>query len=226
MIILDNVTSVAMIRKRKRNIVASASLVLPSDRRIALLGSSHEAKRILVDVISGIAPPTSGRIIRKANVSFPVGHTRAFLPGLSARKNVEHLARIYGADVKTVVDFVENAVSLGSEFDKPYLELDPISRKRIAQIVAYSIEFDVYVLADEVIPSRASDTDASYQLFLARSRAAGMIIPTRSPDFARKYCESALVLENGRLLYFQQVDRALAVLRRIVRTGRGEPPTD
>ena len=103
MIILDNVTSFAIIRKRKRNIVRAASLAFPSDRRMALLGSSHEAKKILIDVITGMVAPTEGRVVRKANISFPVGHSRAFLPNLSARKNIEHLARIYDADVKNVV---------------------------------------------------------------------------------------------------------------------------
>ena len=113
---------------------------------------------------------------------------------------------------------------MGSEFDAPYSELDAIARKRVAQIVAYSIDFDLYVLADEILPGRANDQDAPYQLFLKRSRAAGMIIPTRNPSFALEFCQSALVLENGRLLYFDRVERALEVLSRIGQTPSEEPP--
>jgi capsular polysaccharide transport system ATP-binding protein len=73
MIILDDVTIGGGLYEDSPQILARSSIILPSDRRIALLGPSEAAKQTLIKVLAGAAMPTGGHIIRRAEVSFPVG---------------------------------------------------------------------------------------------------------------------------------------------------------
>src|SRR4051812_30962794 len=92
---------------RRRAVLADVSLRIPSNRRIAVLSPSAKDKRIFMKLLAGIEFPTSGTIVRNARVSFPVGKIGGFSRDLSVRGNVAHVARLYGADVDEVVDFVK-----------------------------------------------------------------------------------------------------------------------
>ena len=159
MILLDHVTMTATVRVTTmrteiRTIISHANLAIPSDRRIALLGPSDEDKRIFIDLLGGIVLPRTGRILKRAKVSFPVGYLGGFTADLSARKNVEHLACLYDTDVKTIVDFVERTAGLGPAFNRPYKLLSGPQRKHLGRVVGYSIPFDVYVLTEEIVHGR------------------------------------------------------------------------
>src|SRR4051812_8007156 len=113
MIILDGVTKAASEDAKKRAVLTAVRVSLPSNSRIALLGPRAEDKRIFINLLAGIVLPDSGRIIRNARVSFPAGHTSGFTYELPVRVNVAHVARLYGADVEQVVDFVAKISKLG-----------------------------------------------------------------------------------------------------------------
>jgi capsular polysaccharide transport system ATP-binding protein len=222
MIILEQLTKVAGAR---RTILSSVNLEIPSDRRIALVGRVEEDKRELINLLAGLSLPTSGRIERLAEVSFPVGE----LPGVSRehsiRVNVAHVARLYGADVMETIRLVEQIMRLGEDFDKPYDSLPRPLRKPLAAAVAFAVPFDVYLLSDGIlqrtIEGRASQRqDAiTLALFEARAKTSGMIIATNNVRYAREICEMALLLDNGRLELFADVARAFVQMRRSTPTA-------
>ncbi len=218
MIILDNLElkltkSLLTNYSQTRVVVAADYLAIPSDRRVALF-CNQEDRRVFVNLIGGLVRPTSGHIVKKANVSYPVGHLGGFEPKLPIRSNVEHLARIYNADVKTMVDFVERAAELGSAFERPFGLLESSQKRNLGYITAYCLPFDCYVLtSDDVMSSRMRNSVAS-SLFHERHASAGMIIPTNNPKFAREYCDMGLILRRGRLRLFDEINRALAINER------------
>src|SRR5690349_12089750 len=118
MIIFDNVTKVVGAGARKRDALAAVRATLPTDRRIAIFAPLPEDRKILLDLLSGLQLPTSGRVIHRARVSFPAGHLGGFNRDLSVRLNVAHVARLYGADADEIVDFVAQVTGLRGDFNK------------------------------------------------------------------------------------------------------------
>ena len=218
MIILHEVTKLVA----SRTVLSSVSIKIPSDRRIALVGSSDRDKEILIDILAGVAMPSSGRVERRAEVSFPVGSLPGFSKEFSVRLNVAHVARLYGANVRQTVEIVETALNIGAAFDKPYQQLSRDLRKPLGQIVAFALPFDVYALTDDRFQPPSSkpqrhrrDTDhaaSCFALFQARSRTSGMIIPTNDSGFIQEYCDAALLLERGKLRLFDDPNEAVGVL--------------
>ncbi len=217
MIVLDQVTmqfTTASLTNysRTRTVLFPTSLAIPSDRRIAFFADPAEDRRMFIDLIGGLVLPSAGRIVRRVSVSFPVGHLGSFEPRLAVKNNIAHLARLYGADVQMTVDFVESLAGLGEAFNKPFGMLSSLEKKTLGRIVAYSIPFDLYLLTDDAVFGKKKLEDISARLFEARSRTAGMIIPTRNMRFAREHCDMGLVLDHGKLRLFDDVEQALAVL--------------
>jgi capsular polysaccharide transport system ATP-binding protein len=216
MIILERVTSVVTVGGKTRKVLAAASEKIPSNRHIALLGPSHEDNRILINLLGGVELPTDGYILRKALVSFPVGHLGGFQRDQTVRLNVAHVARLYGADVQPTVNFVRKVANLGKAFNKPYIELPTVQKKELSELLAFSIPFDLYLLLDEIaLPGTRRFHETKHALFEARARTSGMIVAVRDLAFARKYCNMGLVLNRGRLRLFDDVARAISAVEKL-----------
>jgi capsular polysaccharide transport system ATP-binding protein len=180
-------------------------LQIPSNRHIALIGPSDVHKKIIIDLITGMKLPDAGRVIRNARVSFPVGTVPGAEQSLSLALNTAHVARLYGQDEDEIVGFVRRIYRLDGSFNRTFGQLDGAERKRFARILAFAIPFDTYVLADDRM------TPDCAELFEARARTAGVIINVlNNKDFARKYCDTALVVRRGQLQLFGNAQALLA----------------
>jgi len=222
MIILEGVTTAAGAGAKKRHVLKDAQAVLPLNHRIAVFGSVDEDKQVFMDLLGGLVLPSAGRIITQARISFPAGHLGGFVPGLSVRLNVAHVARLYGAEVDAVVRFMAQLSSLEKKFDKPYRRLEPAERRYLSEILAFSIPFDVYLLDDSILrPTPRFNRDAR-TLFEARAKTSGMIVASGDLNFAREFCDMGLVLHNGHVRLFKRIERAIAFLEQAQESNREE----
>jgi capsular polysaccharide transport system ATP-binding protein len=213
MIILDQLTKTSGPFFKRRHILSLVTIEIPSHQKIALVGQTDQDIRAFIELLAGLAKPTSGTITRLAEVSFPVGQLPGFAKEHTIRLNVAHAARLYGADVAATVDVVEQVMDMGSAFDKPYEHMPRGMRIPLAQAVAFALPFDLYLLTDDRVGASAGrkqprNTRSANWLFEARAKNSGMIIPTRNVEFARDFCDMALVLQNGTLELFKDVDEA------------------
>ena len=154
--------------------------------------------------------PRSGRIVRRVKVSFPVGFSGGFSADLPVRANVAHLARLYGSDERELIEFVKDVAELGPLFDQPFGLLPAPSRKLLAQVVAFAIPFDLYLLSDHIGRGNPRQSNVAYDLFEARARQAGVIVSLRNPKLAiRDNYEMAVVLDRGQLALYDDVEDAV-----------------
>jgi capsular polysaccharide transport system ATP-binding protein len=210
MIVLENVSKTVLSLGQMRPVLSGVSVQIPSDRRIAIFGKSPEDRKVFIELLSGLTLPTSGRIVRLVRVSFPAGDTGGFDVDLSVRFNVAHAARLYDADVAAVVEFVRDVSELGAAFEKPFGMLDRERRRLVSRIVAYSIPFDVYLLTSEVTKrkDRNPSKDKPLALFEARAQTSGMIMPARTFRSAHEFCDMGMILHEGRVLLFDDLEQA------------------
>ncbi len=228
MIILDQLSKTIGPFFNRRRVLSSVSIQIPTDQRIALISQPEDDKKRLIELLAGLAKPTSGTITRLVEVSFPVGHQFGFAKEHSVRLNVAHIARLYGADVAATVDVVEQVLDMPKAFDKTYENMPRRLRKPLAHAIGLALPFDLYLLTDDRLGRPRAGKEggrgaASTQLlFEARAKTSGMIIPTRNVNYAREICQMALVLQNGALELFSNVDEAFDALGRGAGRGKGE----
>jgi capsular polysaccharide transport system ATP-binding protein len=206
-------------------ILSAVDLVIPADRRIALLGQPFEHTRTIIDLAAGLTAPSSGRITRTARISYPAGEIRMFISELSVRDNVKHIARLYAADHRAVGRFAQVAMDLGSDFDKPFGSLARDKRKIISHIIAYCIPFQVYLLTETLKRGRGGLAEVAMKLLRARIDSCGLIVPARNMEFAQEFCDAAVLLWQSKLYAFDTVDAAVKASRQAgraqARTGQG-----
>lgn len=195
--------------KAKKVILNDFSGEFPSGRNVGLLGINGAGKSTILRLISGTELPDSGRIRRRAMVSFPVNFA-AFKGNLSGRENCRFVARIYGVDVRSVERFVEEFAEIGRYFDMPIATYSAGMRARISFGLSMAIDFDYYLVDEALSVGDGIFKARADALFEAKARKANLIIVSHSPATVRRYCDMGAVISNGELLLFDKLDDAVA----------------
>ncbi|MBL6749551.1 MAG: ATP-binding cassette domain-containing protein [Nevskia sp.] len=212
MIVLDRVDKHYGSGAEACTVFQGLSLHLPSDRRLAVLGAAGCGKSTFIRLLAGLEEPSTGSIERHARVSFPVGYGRGLKYHLSARQNLAYAARIYGADVDEVVGFVEGIVGLGDAFDAPLRGLGGQQLASVRFAMAYAIPFDTYLFDNFIAAGTAEFREKCIAMFEARAAECGIIMAVRDLRTARRFCDAALVLDNGGGTLFDTLDEGIRFL--------------
>jgi capsular polysaccharide transport system ATP-binding protein len=217
MIQLNNVFKFYRTEGHIKVVLDHVSTVFDTSRSYGLLGVNGAGKSTTLRLIAGTELPNSGSVRRSVRVSWPLGFAAGFHPSMSGRENVHFVARVYGADIRRVIDFVEDFSELGEFIDVPFKTYSSGMMARIAFALSMAIEFDVYLI-DEIM----SVGDARFQLrchkaFDERRKNAGLIVVSHSMTTIKEYCDIGGVLVEGQLIMFDTVDRAIEMYNRLNR---------
>lgn len=212
MIILNRVTKTRKVNGQTRDVLTLVDIEIPSNRRIALFAPSVEDTKLIINLLAGVERPTAGYIRRVAKVSFPVGHIGGVPGELTLRHIAAHAARLYDVAPASIIDFMRGISGLRDVLDLRFRDLPIMLKRQFAQVLAYSIHFDVYLLNVEPSGLPADHREIACALFEARARTSGAIIAIRNAGFAKKYCDMGLSLVGRKLVLFDDVEQALSVL--------------
>ena len=190
------------------------SLVLPAGAKVGVLGRNGAGKSTLLGMVAGTSRPSSGEIRRHASISWPLGFGGSFHPELTGAQNARFVARIYGIDTDTLIAYVDDFAELGEFMDMPVRSYSSGMRARLAFGMSMGIAFDWYLVDEITAVGDASFRRKSLAVFKDRLKDAGLLMTSHSPETIRSYCTSGLVLERGRVRYFDDVEEAIDVHER------------
>lgn len=208
MITLDNVTKVYSTRQGPRTVLDSINLRVAKGEKIGILGRNGAGKSTLVRLISGAELPTRGHIHRGISISWPLAFGGAFQGSLTGLDNLRFICRIYGADIKPAISYVEEFSELGAYLREPVKKYSSGMRARLAFAISMAVEFDCFLI-DEIVAVGDSrfHEKCHIELFEKRKDRA-MILVSHDAGYIRAHCDHAAVLVAGRLHTFDQVDDA------------------
>jgi capsular polysaccharide transport system ATP-binding protein len=210
MIELRDLSKVFRLNGQTREVLKPTSMVFPPGRSVGLLGRNGAGKSTLLRMISGNIEPTTGEVIRHGSVSFPVGFAGSFHGELTGAQNARFVARIYGVDADELVEFTNDFAELGRQFHLPFRTYSSGMRARLAFGVSMGIAFDTYLVDEVTAVGDAAFKEKSKLLFKDRMRNAGAVMVTHSMGQIREECDAAVVLEEGNLTWFDDVEEAIA----------------
>jgi capsular polysaccharide transport system ATP-binding protein len=208
MITLENVVKAYPTRGGRHVVLDGVNLQVARGEKIGILGRNGSGKSTLIRLISGAALPTTGKILRKMSVSWPLAFHGGFQGSLTGMDNLRFICRIYGADIASTIPFVEEFTELGKFMREPLKTYSSGMRARLAFALSMAIEFDCFLI-DEVIAvgdQRFHDR-CREQLFGKRGDRA-MIMVSHAIQTIRDHCTRACVLHDGKLHSFADVDSA------------------
>ncbi len=192
-----------------KHILHDVSFDLPPGRNIAILGRNGAGKSTLMRLIAGTLRPDRGQILRHRRISWAMGFSGSFHPALTGAQNTRFVARIYGRDTAALDAYVQGFAELGASYHLAVGTYSTGMKARLAFALSMGVDFDVY-LVDEVIG--VGDTAFRRKCasaFRQRMDRARVLMISHSAATLRQFCDAGLVMEAGRLTFFDTVEAAI-----------------
>lgn len=209
MVRFENLSKSFWIRGREKVVIDKLNVTLPTGKSLGLLGRNGAGKSTLLDIIAGVQPPDTGRVVTDGTMSWPVGFGGSFHPRMTGRQNVRFVARIYGVDTEGLMDFVLGFSELGRMIDSPVKTYSQGMRARLGFGLSMGIKFDTYLVDEVTAVGDASFNAKSKAVFLDRVQNASAIMVSHQMNKLRNFCDAGVVLNNGKLEYFNDLDDAI-----------------
>ena len=198
----------------RKIVLDGLDLTLPPGTKLGVLGRNGAGKSTLLGMIGGTIKPNRGVIVKRAAISWPLGLGGTYHQDLTGAQNVRFVARIYGVDTEALVAYVADFSELGDFMDMPVRSYSSGMRARLAFGMSMGVSFDWYLVDEITAVGDSRFKRKSLAVFRERLQNAGLMMVSHSNRTIREYCTSALVLEGGRAVYYDDVARALAVHER------------
>ncbi len=211
MIRFENVTKGFWVRDERKIVIDALDATLPTGKSLALLGRNGAGKSTLLQIVAGTMRPDSGRVVSDGTISWPVGFGGSFHGDLTGAQNVRFIARVYGVDTEALLAFVEDFAELGKHFHMPVRSYSAGMKSRLTFGASMGIPFDTYLVDEVTAVGDAAFRRKSRAVFKARMQASSAILVSHEMAQVRQFCDAGIVLADGRLHYFDDLEEAIAL---------------
>lgn len=209
MLEFDRVSKSFWTGRSHKVILHDASFRIELGASMGILAPNGSGKTTIINMMAGLEKPDEGTITRACRVSFPLGFMGGIVPKHTATENARYIARLYSLDPDEVEAFCRWLCDIGEYFDLPVGTFSQGMRARFAFALMLALEFDLY-LVDEGMPAT---TDVSFNrragaILKERLDRATVVIVSHQAETLEKYCRSAAVLRDGKLMMFDTLEEA------------------
>ena len=189
------------------------NLEIKTGEKVALMGSNGAGKSTLLKTIAGLYPVSSGtsKVIGKIRSLLELN--TGFEQEATGRENILYRGLLLGqtpAQMRKLSDEIIDFAELGEFIDYPIKAYSAGMQVRLAFAISTAIPGDVLLL-DEVI-------NAGDAAFMLKSRqrinklinsAQTMILASHDLSATRDFCERAIVLNHGSIVFDGKVEDAI-----------------
>ncbi len=214
MIRLAGVTKVYKTENHRKVVLDNVSYTFDTKHSYGIFGPNGAGKSTLLRLIAGTEAPNSGTVTRDLRVSWPLGFGGGFHPAMTGRENVKFVSRIYGADTRRVIDFVEYFAEIGHYIDMPVSTYSSGMGARLAFGLSMAIDFECYLVDEITAVGDARFGMRCRQAFDERRGRSSMIMVSHDIGTIKAYCDRGLALHHGKLIAFGHIDDAVEFYRK------------
>jgi capsular polysaccharide transport system ATP-binding protein len=211
MIAFDDVSKTYHARGLVRRVFSGLSFQIERGHSLAICGANGAGKSTLLRLIGGVEYPTSGRIERGMQTSWPIGFGSCFQGSMTGADNARFIARIYRHDEQTVLDYVEDFAQLGNYMYQPVSTYSSGMISRLAFGVSLAIDFDCYLVDEVAAAGDVRFRKRCEEELLARRDSSTLIMTSHDPYLLEQYCTRGAVLYRGVLAFYDTVREACEV---------------
>lgn len=206
----------------------SVSFELRRGEALGLMGRNGGGKSTLLKVITGIYPPDSGAILRRAGITPILELGVGWNPDLDAIDNIYLLGCVMGLSLRELRSATGEILAFAGLERFANLELRHYSSgmaSRLAYAVAFRAVREVLIL-DEIFAVGDAGFRERCQTRYQQLRAAGhtLLLVSHEPFTIARFCDRALLLEGGRVVMDDEAEAVADAYVRLLTDGGGAVP--
>ncbi len=212
MIRLTNVTKSYPSRLGPQYIFKNLSFDFPTENNVAILGRNGSGKSTLFRLLAKSEYPDRGRIETNKSMSWPVALQTGIHPQMTGRENTRFIGRIN--NVPSITDYerrVQEFAEVGQRFDLPVKNYSSGMRAKLVFACCMNIDFDIYLIDEATSVGDPQFRRKARETVKEKSKTAGVIMVSHELDQIREFCTSAIIIENGELTYYQDLEEAIDI---------------
>lgn len=189
------------------------SLHICKNQRIGLIGPNGAGKTTILKVVAGILRPTHGQISVKGTVGSLFTNIPFINSNISPRENIIQYSEFRGfshTKQKMLIEELREFMDIGKYFDQPLHFGSAGMQTRFHFGLLTSEPKDILIIdegigaGDQFFMEKAERRlDAIYKT------ASIVILASHSNSLIKKFCERALILQDGKIAFDGDVDHAL-----------------
>lgn len=178
--------------------------------RIGIIGSNGAGKTTLLRTLAGIYYPTSGSVSVKGDIVPLLTTGLGLAEEASGYENIKTMG-IYlgytGSEMEEKIDDIIKYSELGEHIYLPVYTYSAGMKVRLSFSVAMTLQPDILLLDEAIGAGDASFRRKATQRFEEFAESSSiMFLATHSQNWLRKSCNKALLLQDGKLITFGDVD--------------------
>lgn len=214
MIKLDKLTKYYPSDLGNQYIFQDISFTFPEGRNVALLGSNGAGKSTLFRILAGSEYPNKGKVVTDKALSWPVALATGIHPQMTGRENTRFIGRVNGiANLDEYEEKVKAFAELGVKYDLPVKNYSSGMRSRLAFGCCIAIDFDIYLIDEATSVGDQKFRQKAKNALLEKSKTASVIMVSHDMKEIRQFCDSAVILHQGQLTFYDDLEEALDVYK-------------
>lgn len=223
MILLEKVSKSFKRRHGVSRIFTDLDLAFTDGSRTAIMGLTGTGKSTLINMMTGMLRPDSGRVYRSGVISYPMNALGVISAAMTVRQNINFLCRVYGFDEEPVQAFVESYTRLPRLMNEFVGNLTQNERVQFGYTIGYALPFETYLIDNVYAAGPVAVRERIARLLNARLESAGLVFATKSIPTARLFCNRAVVLDGGRPHVYENLEDGARHFADLVRSEQAQP---
>lgn len=198
------------------DVLKGVSFEIKRGDRLGILGRNGAGKTSLCRCIAGIYRPTRGSLHVQGEVRAVFDTSIGIQPELTGYENLELLSRfIYPEERQSrdqLIEEVGEFSGLGDFLHRPFKTYSNGMKARLGLSMVTAKPADILIL-DEVFDG----ADAAFRGKMVErmrtliKRSGAVIFVSHTPDQVRQVCNKAMVIDEGRIKHFGNVEEAIEI---------------
>jgi ABC-2 type transport system ATP-binding protein len=194
--------------------IDGVSFSLRQGDRVGIIGHNGAGKTTLLRTLAGIYEPIRGRLSVSGAVTPMFSLSDGMDQDATGYENIVLRGVVLGFSAKLIARHIDDIAAfseLGDYLDMPVRTYSTGMFVRLGFAIATALEPDILIM-DEMIGAGDAKflnrAQARLQRMIERSQI--LVVATHGTNILRTWCNKAMLLDHGKLLYFGSVEEALA----------------
>jgi len=179
------------------------SFTVSRGEMLGIVGPNGSGKSTLLQVISGILPPTAGRVLVEGRVAALLELGAGFNPEFTGRENVYLSAEILGlsrCEIEAAFPQIEAFAEIGEFIDRPMKEYSSGMYVRLAFSTAIHVNPDVLIVDEALAVGDAIFSSRCVRKFEElKERKITILFVSHDLGLVKRLADRAILMLNGRI---------------------------